>query len=157
LPPQKLAAGRAEIALLAIGIFDAGGGEHDTGAAPAVDKAKRVPQFVEGGFYQPIQEQALVIRVAIILGPEPVQRHYRIPPVHSGSTKDVGENGNKEVRLDYREDPPKIRWIRALQPLQNALAAILFSLRVKGVSWVLQRLSHRAVDLAALPYPAGQV
>jgi hypothetical protein len=68
-----------------------------------------MPQLMEGGFRNPLQEESCVLLLAIVLGTKPVERYNRTSAPYPSGTKHILENEDEEVDLSDRENLPGMR------------------------------------------------
>jgi hypothetical protein len=92
---EKFPAGGAKISHFGIGIINASGRVHHTGAPPTVGKSKGVTEFVDSGFYQPLQQELLIFLITVKLRAEPMERDDGTSAFHLGGAKDIFEDGDK--------------------------------------------------------------
>jgi hypothetical protein len=68
-----------------------------------------MPQLMEGGFRNPLEEKSRVFLLAIVLGTKPVERYNRTFAFYPSGAKHILENEDEEVDLSHRQDLPGMR------------------------------------------------
>jgi hypothetical protein len=63
-----------------------------------------MPQLVDGGFRNPLEEERCVLLLAIVLRTKPVERYNRASALYPSGTKDVLEYEDEEINLGHREN-----------------------------------------------------
>ena len=63
-----------------------------------------MPQLMEGGFRNPLQEESCVLLLAIVLGTKPVERYNRTSALYPSGPKHILENEDEEIDLGDRQN-----------------------------------------------------
>src|SRR5579864_756581 len=123
----------------------------------AMTQLKRVPEFVDGFFQQPLTQQGVILIQTVKLLPQPECRHDCARPAHLRLAENIFKNRDIKIDLGHGEKAP-VSWPnQVLHALQDFRRVKLLALGMIARSWVQRERENFAANQQSLRNGVAQV